>query len=373
MALNRGVSPKKPAPPLDLQNLLRPTAIFHPRITLFQQVDTPLTQPLMMENDSSRNPAFVSVQDAFSARIKVFGAGGAGGNVITKMVEEGVRQVDLIICNTDLKALNRNKADLKIELGQERTRGLGAGALPDVGGQAAEENLPQIRQALEGANMAFIAAGMGGGTGTGAAPVIAQVAREMEVLTVGVVTLPFSFEGRRRMRVALEGVTELRKHTDTLLVIPNDKLYNASTQTTSLLEAFHMVDLVLINAIQGITDLLNGVGDINVDFADVQTIMQGMGKAIIGKGVATGQDRTRRAVLNALNSSLMEDEDIRGAKGILVHVVGPQDTSAYEINEAMSMVEEMADEDVDLIWGASFISTPDDQVSVTIIATGLPD
>ncbi|MGA1598970.1 MAG: cell division protein FtsZ [bacterium] len=326
-----------------------------------------------MEYETPRSQAFIPAQDSFVPRIKVIGAGGAGGNVITKMVDEGIKQVDLIICNTDLKALQRNKADLKIELGQEKTRGLGAGALPDVGGQAAEETRAQIEKSLEGANMVFIAAGMGGGTGTGAAPVIAQAARKQDILTVGVVTLPFSFEGRRRMRVAHEGVAELKKYTDTLLVIPNDKLYDASTQSTSLLDAFHMVDLVLINAIQGITDLLSGVGDINVDFADVQTIMQGMGKAVIGKGNASGADRTKRAVHNALNSSLMEDEDINGARGILVNVVGPKDTSAYEINEAMQMIEEMADEDVDLIWGATFTDALEDEVAVTIIATGLPD
>lgn len=221
--------------------------------------------------------------------------------------------------------------------------------------------------------MVFIAAGMGGGTGTGAAPVVARIAKARQILTVGVVTLPFSFEGKRRMQVALEGVEELRQHTDTLLVIPNDKLQDASTQTTSLLEAFHMVDSVLINAIQGITDLLNGVGDINVDFADVQTIMENMGRAVIGRGAASGQDRLERAVHNAMHSSLMGNQDIRGARGILVHVVGPRDTSALEINDAMTKIAELGDEDVNLIWGASFSEDVSDQITVTIIATGLPD
>ncbi|HIL87435.1 MAG TPA: cell division protein FtsZ, partial [Deltaproteobacteria bacterium] len=272
-----------------------------------------------------------------------------------------------------LKALQRNKADLKIELGKDMTRGLGAGARPEVGTNAAEETVGEIERALEGANMVFIAAGMGGGTGTGAAPVVARIAKARQILTVGVVTLPFSFEGRRRMQIALQGVEQLRQHTDTLLVIPNDKLQDASTQATSLLEAFHMVDSILINAIQGITDLLNGVGDINVDFADVRTVMEDMGRAVIGRGTASGQDRLERAVHNAMHNSLLGNQDIRGAKGILVHVVGPTDTSAFEITDAMTQIEEMADEEVNLIWGATFAEGVSDQITVTIIATGLPD
>jgi cell division protein FtsZ len=267
-------------------------------------IDPAMTSP-GLSTDEPKSRAFLSVQEAFIPNIKVFGAGGAGGNVVTKMVDVGIRQVEMVICNTDLKALQRNKADHKIELGKDMTRGLGAGARPEVGTNAAEETASEIEQALAGAHMVFIAAGMGGGTGTGAAPVVARIAKARQILTVGVVTLPFSFEGKRRMQVALEGVEELRQHTDTLLVIPNDKLQDASTQTTSLLEAFHMVDSVLINAIQGITDLLNGVGDINVDFADVQTIMENMGRAVIGRGTASGQDRLERAVHNAMHSSLM--------------------------------------------------------------------
>ena len=335
-------------------------------------IDPAMTSP-GLSTDEPKSRAFLSVQEAFIPSIKVFGAGGAGGNVVTKMVDVGIRQVEMVICNTDLKALQRNKADHKIELGKDMTRGLGAGARPEVGTNAAEETASEIEQALAGAHMVFIAAGMGGGTGTGAAPVVARIAKARQILTVGVVTLPFSFEGKRRMQVALEGVEELRQHTDTLLVIPNDKLQDASTQTTSLLEAFHMVDSVLINAIQGITDLLNGVGDINVDFADVQTIMENMGRAVIGRGTASGQDRLERAVHNAMHSSLMGNQDIRGARGILVHVVGPRDTSALEINDAMTKIAELADEDVNLIWGASFSEDVSDQITVTVIATGLPD
>jgi len=197
------------------------------------------------------------------------------------------------------------------------------------------------------------------------------MAMEKQILTVGIVTIPFSFEGTKRRDSGLAGVERLREFTDTLLVIPNDKLLDASTQNTSFLEAFHMVDMVLINAIRGITLLLSGVGDINVDFADVQTIMKGMGKAVIGRGIAKGKDRAINAVEDALHGSLMEDTDIRGAKGILVHVNGPKDTSAYEIQEAMSLIEDMADEDVELIWGATFTETAGDEVAMTVIATGL--
>ncbi len=219
--------------------------------------------------------------------------------------------------------------------------------------------------------MVFIAAGMGGGTGTGAAPVIARIAKSLKILTVGIVTLPFKFEGKRRMKIAQHGLGQMREFTDTLLVIPNDKLYDVSTQKTSLIEAFQMVDTVLMNAIQGVTDLVNGVGDINLDFADVQTVMEGMGKAVIGKGSAVGKDRMNLAMNHAIQSSLMEDSDIRGAKGILVHVEGPEDTSAFEITEAMSMIEDVADEDVNLIWGATFSKSVGERVSITIIATGL--
>ena len=311
---------------------------------------------------------FYPVQEAFIPIIKIIGVGGAGGNVVTQMAEENFDQVETIICNTDIKALKRNKSHKKIELGKKLTRGMGAGARPEVGEGAAEESLEEINEAIEGANMVFIAAGMGGGTGTGAAPTIARMAKEKQILTVGIVTIPFSFEGTKRRSSGMAGVERLREFTDTLLVIPNDKLLDASTQNTSFLEAFHMV---LINAIRGITMLLSGVGDINVDFADVQTIMKGMGKAVIGRGVAKGKDRALNAVEDALHGSLMEDTDIRGAKGILVHVSGPKDTSAFEIQEAMSLIEDMADEDVELIWGATFSDSARDEVAMTVIATGL--
>ena len=319
-------------------------------------------------------PAFtIPQQDAFIPTIKIIGAGGGGGNVVSKMADEGIQHVELIACNTDLKALNSSNATIKMELGRELTRGLGAGARPEIGAHAAEESAAEIEQMLNGADMAFIVAGMGGGTGTGSAPVIARISKSKKILTVGVVTLPFSFEGKRRMRAALQGVATLRENTDTLLVIPNERLLEATDRSTSFKDAFHMVDEVLVNAIQGITDLLNGVGDINVDFADMQTVMEGMGRAVIGKGTGVGKDRMFRAIDSAIHSPLMQDTDIQGAKGILIHLVAPKDAGALEITAAMSQFEDLADDDVNLIWGATLTDTPEDQVSVTVIATGLPE
>lgn len=323
--------------------------------------------------DAAQENAFITVQENFTPKIVVIGAGGGGCNVVTKMVSMDVKFVDFVACNTDLKALNGSKANVKIELGRSLTRGLGAGANPEVGARAAEESLPQIEKSIENANMIFIAAGMGGGTGTGTAPIVAKLAKAKEVLTVGVVTTPFLFEGRKRMRTALEGIERLKEYTDTLLIIPNDKLLDATTQKTSLLDAFHLVDEVLINAIQGVTDLINNVGEINVDFADVRTIMEDMGKAVIGKGTATGEDRMVKAAQNAIKSPLMEDTDIQGAKGILVHIVGNTDMGLMEINEAVSAIHELADEDVNLICGLTTLESMDETVTVTIIATGIPD
>lgn len=289
------------------------------------------------------------------------------------MADEGIQHVELIACNTDLKALNNSTANLKMELGRELTRGLGAGARPEIGAHAAEESAAEIEQMLNGADMAFIVAGMGGGTGTGSAPVIARISKSKKILTVGVVTLPFSFEGKRRMRAAIQGLATLRENTDTLLVIPNERLLEATDRSTSFKDAFHMVDEVLVHAIQGITDLLNGVGDINVDFADMQTVMEGMGRAVIGKGTGVGKDRMFRAIDSAIHSPLMQDTDIQGAKGILIHLVAPRDAGALEITAAMNKLEDLADDDVNLIWGATLGDTPEDQVSVTVIATGLPE
>ena len=317
--------------------------------------------------------AFIATHENFTPKIVVIGAGGGGCNVITKMVNLDVRYVDFIACNTDLKALSTTEATIKIELGRNLTKGLGAGANPEIGKKAAEESLYEIEKIIVNSHMVFIAAGMGGGTGTGTAPVIARLAREHDILTVGVVTTPFMFEGKRRMHIALEGIERLREYTDTLLVIPNDKLLDATNQTTSLTDAFHLTDEILINAIQGITDLINNVGEINVDFADVKTIMEGMGKAVIGKGISAGEDRMVKAAQNAIESPLMQNTDIRGAKGILVHVVGNQEMGLLEINEAVGAIEDMADEEVNLIFGATTLDSMKENVAVTIIATGIPE
>ena len=306
-------------------------------------------------------------------RLLVMGVGGAGGNAINEMIENGMQGVEFIAVNTDAQDLKHSKAKSKIQIGLNLTKGLGAGAKIDIGQAAADESLNEIINVLQGANMVFIAAGMGGGTGTGSAPVIARISKSKKVLTVGVVTLPFSFEGKRRMRAALQGVAMLRENTDTLLVIPNERLLEATDRSTSFKDAFHMVDEVLVHAIQGITDLLNGVGDINVDFADMQTVMEGMGRAVIGKGTGVGKDRMFRAIDSAIHSPLMQDTDIQGAKGILIHLVAPRDAGALEITAAMNQLEDLADDDVNLIWGATLGDTPEDQVSVTVIATGLPE
>ncbi len=316
--------------------------------------------------------SFITTQENFTPKIVVIGTGGGGCNVISQMVKLNVQYVDFVACNTDLKALESIETPIKIELGRNLTRGLGAGANPEVGEKAAEESIYEIEKNIADAHMIFIAAGMGGGTGTGTAPVIAKVAKERGILTVGIVTIPFMFEGKKRMRIAMEGIERLRENTDTLLVIPNDKLLDATTQTTTLMDAFYLVDEVLINAIQGITDLINNVGEINVDFADVKTIMEGMGKAVIGKGISSGEDRMVKAAHNAIESPLIQNTDIRGAKGILVHVVGSKNMGLLEINEAVGTIEDLADEDVNLIFGATTLEAMQDEVAVTIIATGIP-
>lgn len=317
--------------------------------------------------------AFFTAQETFAPVIKVFGAGGGGNNVVSKLVQTGIKNVHLIACNTDLKALRNTHAPIKIELGRELTHGLGAGANPEIGAKAAQETAKEIDDLLDGSNMVFVAAGMGGGTGTGAAPIIAKLAQQRGILTVGVVTTPFFFEGKKRKRIAEEGIAELRQYTDTLLVIQNDKLLGATTQQTSLLDAFHLVDEVLINAIQGITDLISHVGLINVDFADVKTIMEGMGMAVIGKGSASGEGRIIRAAHQAIHSPLMSDTDISGAKGILVHIIGNKDIGLFEINEAVGAIADVADSEVNLIFGATTLESMGDRVAVTVIATGIPE
>ncbi len=303
--------------------------------------------------------------------LKVVGVGGGGGNAVNRMISTGIRSVEFVAANTDLQDLRASLAPHKLQLGGRCTRGLGAGAKPDVGREAALEDVETIREHLAGSDMVFITAGLGGGTGTGAAPVVAEVAKELGCLTVGVVTKPFKFEGKVRQRNAEEGIIQLRKHVDTLIVIPNDNLLLLANKKTSIVEAFSMADDVLRVAIQGISDLINNEGLINLDFADVHTVMADMGQAIMGTGTGTGDNRAIEAAEKAIHSPLLDDCRIDGAKGILINVTGPHTLTLHEVNEAASFVEEHADEDANIIFGATIDDTmPEDQIEVTVIATG---
>lgn len=304
------------------------------------------------------------------ATIKVIGAGGGGGNAINTMIECGLDGVDFIVANTDLQALESNLAATKIPLGQGLTKGLGAGANPEVGRNAALEDVERIAEVLQGADMVFVTCGMGGGTGTGAAPVIAQVARECGALTVGVVTKPFLFEGKKRRRQAEDGIAVLQQNVDTLIVIPNQRLLTISDQKTTMLDAFRKADAVLLNAVQGISDLITVPGLINVDFADVRTIMSHMGRALMGTGRATGQRRALEAAQMAIESPLLEDVSIEGATGILINITGGRDLTLFEVNEASSVIQEAAHEDANIIFGSVIDANLTDEVRITVIATG---
>ncbi|MBS1982995.1 MAG: cell division protein FtsZ [Bdellovibrionales bacterium] len=311
-------------------------------------------------------------ENLLGARIKVVGVGGGGCNAINAMVRAGLTGVEFITANTDRQALVKSLGNKKIQLGGKLTRGLGAGANPMVGRSAAEESAEEIRQALEGADMVFITAGMGGGTGTGAAPVIAQVAREMGALTVAVVTKPFVFEAPKRMKVAEQGLSNLRESVDTLIQIPNQRLLNIADKKTTVLEAFTKADEVLLHAVQGISDLINISGHINLDFADVRTVMTGRGLALMGTGQSTGETRAVAAAHMAISSPLLEDVSIRGATGIIINITGPEDLTLHEINEAVSLITEEADPDAEVIFGSVFNDKLGDAVKVTVIATGFP-
>ena len=315
---------------------------------------------------------FANIQPVQSdtPNIKVIGIGGGGGNAINRMVDAGVRGVEFIAANTDLQDLNKSKATYKLQLGRSSTRGLGAGAKPEVGRAAAMESEPQIRESIDGADMVFITAGMGGGTGTGGAPVISRIARESRALTVGVVTLPFNFEASKRSRLAEEGIEELQKHVDTLIIIPNNNLLGIIDQRTSLMEAFSFADEVLRQGIQGISDLITLDGIVNLDFADVRTVMENKGKAVMGTGRASGDKRARRAAERAIHSPLLSDCNIRGARGILMNVVGSESMTLHEVHEASSFIEEQGHEDAVIIWGASINPSLGDEILITVIATG---
>ncbi len=305
-----------------------------------------------------------------SARIKVIGAGGGGGNAVNTMISYSLRGVDFMIANTDSQALGASNAPVKIQIGAEVTKGLGAGSNPDIGRQAALESRDDIRRQLEGADMIFITAGLGGGTGTGAAPVIAQVARESGALTVAVVTKPFQFEGKKRNLQAEEGIVQLRDVVDTLIVVPNQRLLSLGGRGLSLLDAFKKADDILYQAVKGISDLIVVPGLINLDFADVKNIMCNMGMALMGTGTASGENRAVEAAQRAISSPLLEDNTIQGAQGILLSITGGPDMSLYEVNEASSLIQAEAHEDANIIFGTVIDENMRDEIRITVIATG---
>lgn len=306
------------------------------------------------------------------AQIKVIGVGGGGSNAINRMIEMGVQGVEFIAVNTDAQALHLSRAEQKLKIGEKLTRGLGAGANPEVGRKAAEESREQIENALRGADLVFVTAGMGGGTGTGAAPVIADIARQMGALTVGVVTKPFSFEGRKRSQQAVNGVNALKEKVDTLIVIPNDRLLEIVDKNTPMLEAFREADNVLRQGVQGISDLIAVPGLINLDFADVKTIMTERGSALMGIGVATGENRATEAAKKAIMSPLLETS-IDGARGVLLNITGGNNLSLYEVNEAADIVASASDQEVNMIFGAVINENLKDEIIVTVIATGFEE
>ncbi|WP_407268054.1 cell division protein FtsZ [Radiobacillus sp. PE A8.2] len=306
------------------------------------------------------------------ATIKVIGVGGGGSNAVNRMIEHGVQGVEFIAVNTDAQALNLSKAEVKLQIGTKLTRGLGAGANPEVGKKAAEESKEQLQEALQGADMVFVTAGMGGGTGTGAAPVIAQVAKELGALTVGVCTRPFTFEGRKRSNQAVTGIEGLKDSVDTLIVIPNDRLLEIVDKNTPMLEAFREADNVLRQGVQGISDLIAVPGLINVDFADVKTIMADKGSALMGIGVATGENRATEAAKKAISSPLLETS-IDGAHGILMNITGGTNLSLYEVQEAADIVTSAADQEVNVIFGSVINEELKDEIVVTVIATGFDE
>ncbi|MCH2535667.1 MAG: cell division protein FtsZ [Bdellovibrionales bacterium] len=307
---------------------------------------------------------------SLGANIKVVGVGGGGNNAVQTMIEGGLQGVEFVVANTDKQALEANRAETKIQLGRELTKGLGAGANPEVGKRAAIESYNDIVETLDGADMVFVTAGMGGGTGTGGAPIVAKIARELGALTIGVVTRPFSFEGKKRKRHADQGIQELKENVDTLIVIPNQKLLSIAGERTPLIETFKKADQVLLHAVKGISDLINIRGLINLDFADIRTVMASQGMAIMGAGLAAGENRAVEAATEAISSPLLENIDISGATGIIINVTGGEDLTLWEVNEASTLITEAAHEDAEIIFGAVIDPNMGDEVRVTVIATG---
>ncbi|MBL8649832.1 MAG: cell division protein FtsZ [Sphingopyxis sp.] len=309
--------------------------------------------------------------DELKPRIAVIGVGGAGGNAIANMIAARVEGVDFIVANTDAQALNASPAERRIQLGAQITQGLGAGSRPEVGRAAAEETIAQVEDALQGAHMCFIAAGMGGGTGTGAAPVIAKAARDRGILTVGVVTKPFMFEGARRMRSAESGIAELQDHVDTLIVIPNQNLFLVANPNTTFKEAFTMADEVLQQGVRGITDLMVMPGLINLDFADVRSVMREMGKAMMGTGEAEGDGRALEAAQKAIANPLLDGVSMAGAKGVIISITGGEDMRLMEVDEAANHIRELVDPDANIIWGSAFNEGLEGKIRVSVVATGI--
>lgn len=309
--------------------------------------------------------------DELTPRIAVIGVGGAGGNAITNMMRANVQGVDFLVANTDAQALKQSTASQRVQLGAKITQGLGAGSRPEIGRAAAEETIESITKMLEGAHMCFIAAGMGGGTGTGAAPVIAKAARDLGILTVGVVTKPFAFEGNRRAKSAEAGIEELQKYVDTLIVIPNQNLFLIANANTTFKQAFEMADEVLQQGVRGITDLMVMPGLINLDFADVRSVMQEMGKAMMGTGEAEGDDRAIVAAQKAINNPLLDGVSMQGAKGVIISITGGEDMRLLEVDEAANHIRELVDADANIIWGSAFNSDLDGKIRVSVVATGI--
>jgi cell division protein FtsZ len=317
---------------------------------------------IRLANKDSEQPAI----------IKVIGVGGGGSNAVNRMVSAGVKGVEFITINTDVQALRKSVASIRIQIGEKISRGLGVGGNPTIGKQAAEESRERIKEMLMGTDMVFITAGMGGGTGTGAAPVVAEVARSLGVLTVGVVTKPFEFEHRIRLSQAEEGIKNLKTFTDTLIIIPNEKLFTIVDDKTPIEDAFRIVDDVLRQAVQSISDVITTPGEINVDFADVTTIMKGSGEALMGMGEASGENRAIEAASRAISSPLLDDVSIDGAKGVLVNITGNRNTSMVEVRQAMTLIKESVAPEAHVFYGQVIDPNLDDRIKITVIATGFP-
>jgi len=323
---------------------------------------------VMMDFDDENN---ITMKDG-TATIKVIGVGGAGNNAVNRMLDWGIKNVDFIAVNTDRQALQKSKANTKIQIGEKITRGLGAGADPDIGAQSAEESKTEITEVLRGADMVFVTAGMGGGTGTGAAPTVAGLAKEMGILTIGVVTKPFTFEGKKRLAQAERGIESLKGKVDTLIVIPNDKLLQIIDRKTSMSEAFMMADDVLRQGVQGISDLITVTGAINLDFADVKTIMLNTGMAHMGIGRASGENKAEDAAKQAIQSPLLETT-IEGARGVIINVTGGEDLGLQEVNTAAELVQRNVDPEANIIFGTVIDENMKDEIQITVIATGFED